>query len=226
MDEIEAVCMEACSEYGINFRRVKNTNEGMTERENAMALNRGLWLLERSFSRGYDLKLNVDSFVIVCDIGQKLDLTEARQMIGRGSRSQQVSNGFVLHIGPIKPLVGVSIVKILQTKEAVDIDDGGLILKAILRLWDQNNDGDRAALEVAFGAKKWKIHEQGLSGRNSNADIMSKISELLRWVSLMATKWKFKFVNEENTTLYTPFYLLSIYFISFPTSIHPKCSAL
>ena len=47
----------------------------------------GIFLLEYELGRGFDLKCGSDSFVIVLDFEGTLGKTEARQMIGRSSRT-------------------------------------------------------------------------------------------------------------------------------------------
>ena len=84
-----------------------------------------------SFSRGYDLKFQVDAFVIVIDGPEphrKLPITDVNQMIGRGSRSFGVSFGYVVLIN--EKLFGTeSVLARIHSRSQVRRDDR----KAIFR---------------------------------------------------------------------------------------------
>jgi len=49
---------------------------------------KGVFVIDRRYARGYDLKLAVDSLVYVLDNGGDLSLAEVQQCCGRSSRSQ------------------------------------------------------------------------------------------------------------------------------------------
>ena len=76
--------------HGIEVFRVDTYLEALQQRQLASDATKGVWLVNREWSRGFDLKLADESKVFIFDIYGKLPIAEIMQMTGRASRSQNV----------------------------------------------------------------------------------------------------------------------------------------
>ena len=108
-----------------------------------MNLFNGVWLVDHSFHRGYDLKLSVDATVLIYSNRGKLDHTEAKQMIGRGSRSMGVATGSIYIVDSDNTPLSAPIMDFLSMRDNIVMDDGANILRGVLAVIG-TNPGDLA----------------------------------------------------------------------------------
>ena len=101
-----------------------------------MSLNRslGVWVVNKEFGRGFDLKLAKDAQVLVFG-KERFGHTEMIQMIGRGCRSQDSSRGQIILFGGDIVDENCCFETLCENHEKHDGDDGKLFIncfKAIL----------------------------------------------------------------------------------------------
>ena len=92
------MCGVSCVKCSI----INSIEVAKTERYQNLMVSDGCWIVHSEFSRGYDLKFAKDAFVFVVD-DNKRSLTDidARQMIGRSSRSFGLATGHVFLIDDV-----------------------------------------------------------------------------------------------------------------------------
>ena len=96
---IEYKLQMKCTEKGASFAKIESISEALCQRDLCKNQTSGVWLVNRSFGRGFDLKLAADSTVMIIDPERDVTLTEASQMVGRSSRSLGIGKGFIWLIG-------------------------------------------------------------------------------------------------------------------------------
>ena len=69
------------------FHEVPDKKAALLWRSTGKTETRGVWLINRKFNRGFDLKLGVDAAVLIVDHDESLSWTELNQAIGRGNRA-------------------------------------------------------------------------------------------------------------------------------------------
>lgn len=121
---------------GVYFAYISTVAGAIEHRTLSENMSQGVWLVHSAFGRGFDLKFPVDALVCVVDSRGTLDLTEANQMVGRSSRSQGVCHGRVWTVTEQAFGHSVSVEQVLRQREVVNDDDGPMILKALLKIWD------------------------------------------------------------------------------------------
>ena len=67
----------------------------MILRITSTGIDKGIYILNLIFGRGYDLKFAKDAFVMVLDEKITLNSTEAIQLLGRGNRSKGAARGYI-----------------------------------------------------------------------------------------------------------------------------------
>ena len=56
---------QLCEDQGITFENIQNKKDALEARLNHVHTKQGVFILNRSLARGYDLKLKVDPLVMV-----------------------------------------------------------------------------------------------------------------------------------------------------------------
>ena len=162
----------------MHVAHVTSVDEALRERDFSMASESGVWVVSTRFGRGLDLKLKKDCEVFILDGDLSLWPTDVRQMVGRASRSQDLSHG-QLWLVETKP-VGrdTTADAVLNNRAKGKRDDGGAILHAIFAAWDANADGRRAQLVRAFAGGKWRTTFSELNNRTSQVELVGYLSEM------------------------------------------------
>ena len=70
------------------FNYISTEEEAAQQKNIATSLSKGVFLLHRKFSRGFDIKFAQDAIVVVFDPNNNIPASEIVQMIGRASRAQ------------------------------------------------------------------------------------------------------------------------------------------
>ena len=99
---------------------VLNENDALVQRNLCRNLYHGVWLIDRDFHRGFDLKLSVDSTVIIYDAHKKLSNVEAKQMVGRASRAMGAAYGRIYIVDEANFANAGPIDEYLQTRELIE----------------------------------------------------------------------------------------------------------
>lgn len=68
---------KACNACGIVPIKIANEDDALNERGLAVEKMDGVFIVDHSLGRGFDLKLGKDSFVLVLDSQGKVNFTEA-----------------------------------------------------------------------------------------------------------------------------------------------------
>ncbi len=71
----------------VPFQQVTGKDHALEVRQSMRGQSNGIILLDKSFARGYDLKLGLDGKVFIVANGNSLKQGDVLQMIGRGCRS-------------------------------------------------------------------------------------------------------------------------------------------
>ena len=56
---------QLCEDYGIAFEDIQHRKEALEARQNHVHTQRGVFMVNRKFAMGYDLKLKVEPLVMV-----------------------------------------------------------------------------------------------------------------------------------------------------------------
>ena len=72
----------------VTFELIREENDAMLCREQYRDAVKGIFIIDRAYCRGYDLKCARDSLVFVYDNKRDYRTQEAKQSFGRSSRSQ------------------------------------------------------------------------------------------------------------------------------------------
>ena len=70
-----------CKHAGLDFHKVLTIDDAMAVRSDAIGVRNGVFYVNPIFSRGFDIKLAQDSYVVIVDSElpeSQLSLTEAR----------------------------------------------------------------------------------------------------------------------------------------------------
>ena len=112
-------------------------------------------MLDRSLARGYDLKLTKDAAVLIFDEDASLCFTEAKQMVGRASRTQGIQHGYAVIFDHEFPMTG-DLREYLVAKEQIAQDDEGPeVMRCLLGVLDKHPG--RSKEFAIFNEGKWRI---------------------------------------------------------------------
>lgn len=116
--------------------------------------NTGIFIVSDSLSRGFDLKLAVDGYVMMLVEGRGYDLTQVRQMLGRGSRAQGTCTGaiFTNEFGRADK---EDIEQLLANKEP-KFYHGPQLCRKFYEQWTRFDASQKQYVREAFKAGKWR----------------------------------------------------------------------
>ena len=134
--------------------KVDTLDIALEQRRVSRTTTRGVWLLKRDYSRGFDLKLNCSAEVYILDLGGNIPFTDIKQMAGRGCRSQGVCTARVW-INTDKAAQGVAPFVFYESKSEVARHEGDQVVAALKKVWGEAKPATRLAMAAAFKEMKW-----------------------------------------------------------------------
>ena len=84
-----------CDKSKVAFVHIKDPQEASQQRLEYNSNTTGVFILQRKFGRGYDLKLGTEATVLILANENSISQIEAIQMVGRGCRSQGQGKGIL-----------------------------------------------------------------------------------------------------------------------------------
>ena len=151
--QLARLCMTA--DGTIPFVSIEKTKSAIIEREKFRAQTRGIFLVNRKFGRGYDLKLGADALVCVLVNDPQMREAEVRQLLGRSCRAMGAPSGAIFM--QANPGQGVDVWQLLRSSTVGQLHDGGLlwarIIKARARICPEDLRELKKGLEPKDG--KW-----------------------------------------------------------------------
>ena len=113
----------------------------------------GVFIVEKAYCRGLDIKLKVDAHSIVFGNGPDLKESDVLQMMGRGSRAQGHGKGTFYMMGD--PLSCSDGWRMVKSNSEQKVDDGGKILLLLFKASKAINLKTKPEVVTAYSNGNW-----------------------------------------------------------------------
>ena len=120
-----------CENYDIAFEDIQTREKALEARQNHADTQRGVFMVNKKFAMGYDLKLKDEPLVIVLVNDKKMTTAQIRQMFGRSSRRQGTLFGAAYLVD--SRASNINPWKMIESREASAKELGGELVNIILK---------------------------------------------------------------------------------------------
>ena len=132
----------------------------------------GIFIVEKVYCRGLDVKLKVDAHCLVFGNGSDIKESDVLQMMGRGSRAQGQGKGTFYMMGdPLSCSDGWRMVKSNSERQ---VDDGGKNLLVLFKVSKTFSLKNKADVINAYNKDNWQCLQYIFEHRNQKAVLALK----------------------------------------------------
>ena len=156
----DALCKlrEAAEEVeGASYNFFDDANEAVGAANEAATLRNGVYVLDLSFSHGFDFKFAVNAPVYILSLNCEYSASVIRQMVGRGNRAQGTARGrvFVTAKNCVKAETSISYI---EDRDKLRHDDlGPYLARAVVKEWPGANNTEKAYLYGHLSEQRYRM---------------------------------------------------------------------
>ena len=167
-------------ETSVIFNRISNGADACQQKNFAVNTEKGVFLLDRRFARGFDLKFATDAFVVVLALKNDVRASEIEQMIGRASRCNGVQQGCVHVVSDMKVGGGTATIDWIKSKDSMrDQDQGPELVKALMKTWTDLKTPEKRHACTIFGDQRWRMSLTTFFDTVKNTGLQNKLETAL-----------------------------------------------
>ena len=101
-EDIDTKLRKIVEKASISYQKVDDVETAMTAKASLINESKCVVRVTRRYARGYDIRFRCDSTVVIIGNGNRIDLSEIQQMVGRSSRTQNEMSGVMIIIDEAK----------------------------------------------------------------------------------------------------------------------------
>ena len=132
---------------------ITNDDEAFRARQLYSSTRKGVFVLEKAYSRSYDLKLGTEALVLILVTDKKIKYNNAIQMVGRGCRSQGRGKGILFLQGD--PHAGRDAWDYLKATEKTHKDPGGVNLRYLFQNSEEFTTKELRKIRPIYTGSEW-----------------------------------------------------------------------